>query len=393
MKKNKKNAFGTFKLIVFFMYNLAYILYMTGYIRRWINLAILAIFILLCIYQFLYERKKVGKKNLFVDEFMSAMFIVISFLSISLIIQARHGNFKTYLFSELLYNIIPPTLAFFWINTTQKDDLKKYFYIFLIRTILYFFLINGSNLNIQNIISINWKDSSSSIFEVPLAHDFLFLEIIFLYMKKPRIAAICMVLCILSFKRISFILSLLFFILYILFGKKTFGEKNKNIEVSKKTRVFVFIIMCITPFLLNWIISDSGISYFGTKGIDLNKFTSGRVTLIQFVNSHIGYYNGYGSSNNFLRTIGFKAGSMHCDILRLYYEVTMVGLGIFAYEMIKISKRKKIIFIMLIYIFMELFSSHFLDALSVWNLFFMFAAFVYSKDENTIEYNNNNNNI
>lgn len=386
MKINKKNTFNFFKLFIFLMYNVAYVLYMAGYINRTINLAILSIFLLMCIYQYFFNRRSgVKKKVTFGKEFKAAMAVVVAFFIISGIIQLVHGNVQTYLLSELLYNIIPPVLAFFWINTTDYEELKPYFYIFFIRSLFNFILRKGSNFTLQNIMSISWSNSKSSVFETPLAHDFIFLEIIFLYFKKTKIATISTLLCLLSFKRISFILAVLILIGYHALRRSNVAKNYIQRGVCKKTMVITFVIMCIMPLILNWMVSSSGLSYFRKKGIDLNEFTTGRVGIIQFVNKNIPYYNGYGSSDHFLTTSGIttyvKLGSMHCDLLKLYYEVTIVGVIIFTYCMIYIAKRKKIIFFMLIYLFMELISSHFLDVLSVWNMFFMFAAYVYLREE------------
>lgn len=386
MKLNKRNSFNRLKLIVFFAYNVAYALYMAGFMDRVINLAILALFLAMCIYQYLYDRKNRNKKvSKFSSEFKTAMVIVIVFLVISFIIQIIHQNIQSYVFSTLLYNIIPPVLAFFLINTTDKEKISPYFYFFFIRSVLYFLLRNGSKISIESIISIDWNDSKSSIFETPLAHDFLFLEIIFLYMKKTKLAIASAFLCILSFKRISFILSILFLLGYFVLGKMPAWDRFINKEVSKKTRGAVFIIFCIMPFVLDWMVSNAGINFFYEIGFDIRKFTTGRVDIIRFVQDRIGGFNGYGTSDYFMTHCGIpvyeKLGSMHCDLLKMYYEVTIIGVGVYAHCMIEIAKRKRIVFLMLLYLFMELISSHFLDALSVWNMFFIFAAYLYADDD------------
>lgn len=384
MKVKEKNTFDSLKIFIFFTYNVAYVLYMLGHISRWINLAILAVFISLCAYQYLYRIKKssTNKKTLFLSEFKYAIVIVISFFIISIIIQIIHGSFGKYLFNELLYNLIPPIIAFFWINSTDKERVKPYFYIFFARAVLYFLLKNGAYLSIENIMSITWDNSKSSIFETTLAHDFVFLEIIFLYFKNHKLAIASALLCLLSFKRISFILCVLILLGYYICLIRKNGISFMNKEVSKKIRIIVLIIFCVMPLALNWIVSDSGVRFFYNKGIDINQFTTGRVNLVRFVNNNIGEYNGYGSSDHFLENYTIekysKLGNMHCDMLKLYYEVTILGVIVYAYSMISFAKKNRIVFLMLLYIIMELFSSHFLDVLSVWNMFFMFAAYIYS---------------
>ena len=388
MIKNKKITFNSLKLFIFFMYNMAYVLYMTGHIGRIYNLLILGFFIALCIYQYLYKKRNgvlIDNKVKFLNEFKAALLIVVAFFLISLAIQIYHGDIRKYLLSELLYNIIPPVLALFWINTANDEkELKPYFYIFFIRAVLLFLMNNSSYLTLNNVMSISWSNSKSSIFETSLAHDFLFLEIIFLYLKKPKHAIICMLFCLLSFKRISFILSFLILVGYYIFGRKKSSQNFLNKAVSKKVRVITFIVMCLMPLFLNWVISDSGIEYFNNKGIDINSFTTGRVNIVRYVKNNIGYFNGYGSSDAFLASpYNIRMSTienMHCDFLKVFYELTFIGVVVFNYCMIYIAKKKRIVFFMLLYIFMEMISSHFLDALSVWNIFFMFAAYIYAKD-------------
>ena len=388
MKKNKRNKFNSLKLFVFFMYNMTYVSYMVGYIDRKVNLSIFAFFLGLCIYQYFYNKRNglVNKEIKFLSEFKAAMLIVFAFLSISICIQIYHGDFNSYVFNELLYNIIPPVLAFFWINTSNDSkELKPYFYIFFIRALLFFLLKNGSYLTLENIKSISWNDSTSSVFETSLAHDFIFLEIIFLYLKKPKQAFLCVLLCLLSFKRISFIFSLFIFIRYFIFGKGKCGEKTFNSGVSKKLRVITCIAICIMPLLLNWVVSDSGINYFNNRGININTFTTGRINLVRYAKHNMPYFNGYGSSDYFFKTsnnlVYARLGSMHCDLLKIYYEVTILGVIIFTCCLVYIARKKRIIYLMLLYLFIELICSHFLDSLSVWNMFFMFCAYLYSNED------------
>lgn len=379
------------KLLLFFMYNLTYVLYMSGYIGRSINLILLFAFIMLCIIEYMLKNDWVlGEKgDFFWPEFRKAMFIVIAFIVISTIIQLFHGDIKGYLYTELLFNIIPPVLAFFWINTTYSYERYTYFVLIFLRNFGYFLIANISNFTINNILRISLNDSGSSIFEIPYAHDFLFSEIIFLYFGKRKMAFLSMILCMLCFKRISFVLSIAIFVSYILITNTGLLKKFfiNWISVKRGIRNIILICMCISPFIIKWIVSDAGMNFFQTKlDLNLNKFTSGRVGIINHITANIGSFNGYGSSDYFLTTNKIadfrKIGSMHCDILKLYFETTLLGVFIYVYEMLEIAKKNWIIFLMLMYIFMELICSHFLDALGVWNMFFMFTAMVYAERQN-----------
>ena len=387
-------GYHNIKFSVFLLYNMAYVFYMLGYLNRNIYLMLLFLFLALSVFEYVVKNKGVfGKKgDFFWHEFLRAMLIVAVFLSISLCIQIYHGGVQGFLFTELLYNLIPPAVAFFWINTSRKEERYTYFVIFLLRNVLYFFVANMGKLSLSNILSISWGNSKSSIFETPYAHDFFFLEIIFFYFKKKKLALLCMILCMINFKRISFILSVFVFIFCMLleYSKKfqLFFSKFKHVDI--RVRCIVLLIMCIMPFLIDLAISDAGLAFFNENfGIDLDDFTTGRVGVIRYTIKNIGFFNGYGSSDNFLRNSINPTyrllGSMHCDVLRIYLETTMIGVFVYFKELIEIAKKSWLIFGMLMYLFMELLFSHFIDVLGVWTMFFMFTAMVYAEQKESMK--------
>ena len=385
----EKITYSKLKLMVFFLYNMAYVFYMVGYIRREINLAILAIFIGMCIFEYV---KKPVKEVHFAKERNLSVGIILSFIIISLVIQLFNNDIKMYLWSAILYNIIPILLSFFLINTVKKEECIKYFYIFFLRTASNFILGNLNNFTLNNILAINWNDSHSSVFESALAHEFLILEIIFLYLKKNKISFISMFFCMLSFKRISFILAASIYLGYWLLRKNEKIKSNIKIFLEKSPqKKYIYsciLIMILLPFILNWMVSNDGLSYFSSKGINLNKFTTGRVDLVRQVKNNMPYYNGYGSTDNYLKKhpnrMYSNLGSMHCDLLKLYYEVTELGVMIYIINTVKIFGKKNITFLMLMYLLLEVVSSHFIDQIGVWNMFFFFTAYVYSKDKEAV---------
>ena len=392
MKKDNINI--DLKFIIFILYNITYVAHMLEFIPRFVNLVILAFFIIICFGEYSYKRKGMilKKDDLFFSEFISAMIVVLVFFIVSVLVQVCNMDFNFYIITELLYNVIPPVLTFFWINSTEKKSCYKYFLVFFLRNILYFVLANRDNFTIANITGISWSDSKSSVFELVLAHDFLFLELILLYFKKEKLAICSLFLCLLCFKRLSFICAFLVLIVYYIFKlvkKRKKHLKILDIEIPKFIVIGLALVFSIAPVVLQWMVSDEGIQFFKEMGINLNKFSTGRVGVINYVVNNIEYFNGYGSSDYFMEhsTKGSFArlGSMHCDTLKLFYEVTEIGVIVFFYEMLKISKKNIIVFIMMLYILLEVTISHFLDQLSVWNMFFMFTAYIYSYSTNESE--------
>lgn len=381
-------GYHNIKFVIFLLYNMAYVFYMLGMLNRILYLGLLMLFLAICIFEYIVKNEGVfgKKKDYFWHEFLRAMFIVLVFFCISVCIQLYHGGIKGFLFSELLYNVIPPAVAFFWINTSYKEERYTYFFVFLLRNVLYFVIANIGNFSLSNILAISWGDSKSSIFETPYAHDFFFLEIIFFYFNKKKLAMLCMILCMLNFKRISFILSLCVFGFCLLLEHdkkiRLYFEKKRN--VRSQIRYMLLIVLCIMPFVISFAVSDAGLRFFdNVLGINLDEFTTGRVGVIRYTIKNIGFFNGYGSSDSFLKNSINPTyqvlGSMHCDILRIYLETTMIGVIVYFKEMMEIAKKSWIIFGMLMYLFMELIFSHFINALGVWIMFFMFAAMIYAE--------------
>ena len=362
---------------------------MLGYISRTVNLSLLVVFIGLNLLEYMKKNNWIllSRKDLFRSEFIDSMIIVFAFLMISLVIQIYNKEFRTYLFSELLYNILPPLVAFFWINTTEKNERYTYFILLLVRNLIYFVFANIGSFTLANILAISWNDSKSSVFETPYAHDFFFLEIIFLTFGKEFIAVICMILCMLNFKRISFILSGIVMIAYILLkkNKKVKSILSNSFPLNKKICFIILFVLCLLPMCIEWLNSAKGQeTIYELFQLNLNDFTTGRTGVMNYVVNNIGHFNGYGSSDYFMENSPNETyrllGSMHCDILKIYLETTIVGVIVYFGKLIKIARKNWIVFLMLVYMIFELVFSHFIDVLSVWMLFFMFTAMIYAEN-------------
>ena len=278
-------------------------------------------------------------------------------------------------------------MAFLWINTTEKNERYAYFVIQFVRNIFYFVWANRGDFTVANIMNIRWEDSQSSVFETEFAHDFFFLEIIFLFLGKTKIGILCMLLCMLNFKRISFILSVAYFILWIIIKhrKKIY---NKVVELKNVNIVPVSIIgvlLCLMPMAETLLLSDTVQDLFLEKfGITLNQFTTGRTGLIEDALAGMPYFNGLGSTTEFMKThpnhTMRQLGSIHCDWISLYLETTILGVVAYTTSMLKIFRKNIIVFFLMMYMFLSLITTHFFDQQRIWSLLYMFAAFMYCKD-------------
>lgn len=390
-EKQELNSFE----VTFLIYNLTYVFYMVGYIPQIINFASLVF----CLgYNLLIIGKrhdfKIGRTWFFWNEYKSSLFIVGSFTVITLFIQAINlsFNFKSFL-ATLLYFVVPPIIALTFANSSKEPSLYKCMLIMLLRCVLYFLLKNRGLLSLANILTISWSDTKSSVFEMVIAHDFLFLEIIFLYLKKPKTAIVSMLFCMLCFKRVSFLLAVIVLSAYYLnkFARKT--GSNLYVDMEKKTTLgtqrFVLVGMIFSTFIMNYLYSDKGISMMRNFGIDLAEVTTGRVNIVNYVKNSIGRFNGLGSISFYLKHNDIAKyqvlANMHCDVLGLLYEVTIVGSIIFFATTLKIGRKNRYSFILLMYIFVEMVVSHMLDSLNIWMIFYIFVAYLSVRERNMYE--------
>lgn len=383
-------------IFLFALYNFVYVLYRVNIVNRLFYMGVLGVFFLFELYVIFYTDHI--KKRLFNKQFCETMLVAALFFAISLAVQIFHGNLQTYLFEELLYFIVPCLVAFVSINFNKERDIKLYFYIILIKLVLYFILRFWGDFSISAILAISLSDSNSSIYEIVIAHDFLFLMIVFMHFDDFKASLISFIFCVLSFKRLPFLLSIIIMILYLLgkfakgirFGKLIKKTNNwLNGRFSKSTLIILFFITLLLPVIMEWVYSDNGVSWFyQTFAMDLNKETSGRVNIVNYALNNF-TPNGLGSITNFFETnrleIYRRVANMHCDVIRLVREVTIVGYAVYSFVLIRVFKESRLTTLLLIYLIIEMVLSHMADNLNIWLMMYLFTAYIcYNKKLNAV---------
>lgn len=359
--KINKNHFNI-KIIAFIIYNIIYTLYMLGYVSRNINLVSLFIFMIVC----LMNMKK-EKKYKFQKEFFAIIGFISFLLLYTLIVQMIHSDVNIRQMSGLLYLIAAISSAFLIINTTDEIVIKDYLNVVFIRMIALFVLKNITNFSLTNLQAINWFDSYSSVFESSMAHEFMIFTIIYKYFKENKLSFLSMILCVLCFKRLAMIVAVLFFIFY----NEKFFEKPVGKYMINITKAFFMI----SPFILMFMISDSGQVLFNKIfHISLNEFSTGRSYIINVVKNGMEYFNGYGSTSYYLKTIirDRYVEDIHCDLLRLTWECSYISVLLYVNIIINMVKRNKLLFVIVLYCLLEMFVSHFLEGYSIWLVIYLF---------------------
>lgn len=375
---------------LFVLYNMVYVLYRVNMLNRWIYMGTLGAFFAFEIFVVMCHKKT--ESMVFQTEFRMTMLVAALFFVISLGIQFYHGNFQTYLFEELLYFIVPCLAGYVCVNYCQEEDIKWFFYIILLKLTLYFFLRFWRTFSISAILAINFFDSSSSLYEVEIAHDFFFLMVIFVYFDDWKAVLLSFVLCILSFKRLPFLLAFMVLFFYLL-GKsgKVLRLKEFSYQVTKwlegnfsrGTLFLIFLIMLFLPFIMKWLYSDQGVQWmYDQFAMDLRKFTSGRSSIVNYALLYC-QPNGLGSITDFFVTneseVYRRVANMHCDVIRLKEEVTMLGYMVYSYVLIRVFRQSRLLMSMLLYLVLEMTISHMIGNLNIWIMLYIFAAYLQKK--------------
>ena len=360
--------FSDIAVLLFAIYNFIYAFYMAGFLRQQAYLTAVLVFILAVLtYIVILNRGKIRFRRLnFWNETSRVLQIAAAFLAITLLVQLKNRNFEAFFVIRLLYLVLPAVLVFCIANTAQ-ENYKIYVYIYLARMFLQFFLINSGDLSLSNILNISWSDTNSSLFESTQAHEFFIMTILLLYMNKKFLAVSSTIGCLLCFKRVSFLLCLVTWFLLPCLREKS---------VPKWVVRLCGIGMILSPYILLWLYTGNGSQWFGNVfGVSLDSFTTSRMTLIKNTMLLLdGHYNGYGTIRNFFYNYSEwyrHLSTMHCDMLSLYLECTIVGVIVYICNLLQIAKKNAIIFYGFGYAFVELLVSHFIESVSAWTLLFL----------------------
>lgn len=371
-----------FRLILFCIFNLIYLLYYGINILPKIAYYLsVIVYIIVCIYEILsYRNYRIN-----INKFKSAKIIklmgisILTIFTISIIIQTIHLDFQLYLFKYLL-NLILPLLVAFCIIELDESRINEYILILFARQFFLFIITQGSNFSVSNILSINIFDSYSSIMENGEAHSFLILTIIFLYLNKSVLAIISTVLCVASFKRFCLIYCALTWIFFKFLPHKSVN--NNIINLCK-------IIFILAPVFMNWLYSDAGALWFkATFHLDLNDFSSSRYALTTMVReSFNGDFNGYGSIKNFFATKGqywAHIAAMHCDLLELMWECTIIAVIVYVNNLLEFARIDYRIFFVIMYFMIELVLTHFMSGFPEWLLLYLFIYLIIKEKKNLV---------
>ncbi|MCR5430303.1 MAG: hypothetical protein K6E58_03645 [Eubacterium sp.] len=325
------------------------------------------------------RKKKLFKNGVFLREAKLYLIAIGTLIIITLVYQIKNG-FKSFVVMEFMYLLLPLVFVILivsvdYINITRILD--ACFWV----VVVVFVLGNISLLNPSSFMSISFSDSFSP-FENGSSMIFVLFELYFLirYGKRNEKSLICLVITILTLKRLCVIKAILIFI---------FVPMIKNKKIPRWVFIVTIVFFCCMPFLLELLYSNAFATFVITKyGIDFNDFTMDRFTRTAYVFEHLDQIKyGYGSvayflSNNYIKTTAINR-SLHSDLLSIYLECTFVGTLVYNVSYFLAAKKNIISFILMIHIFTEMIINHPIGAGTVGNwiiIYLMIAYFNYRRD-------------
>lgn len=297
-------------------------------------------------------------------------------LIITFVLQVVNG-FNSYVINEIIYFLTP--IMFVWVYITRSNEKTietTMDYIFII-FIVSFFTSSIDQLTFENIKNISFVESYSP-FESEKAFAFLVLECFYLLRNKKKKAFLALILCVLNFKRISLIFSILFF----LFAS---WIRQKKV-ISKKIVLLSTVFFVLAPIITCSVLNGDFNSWFDAKfGISLAEFTLSRSQRIELVLNSDEICYGLGSVTPYITDVMNKIhGSdlvnrnLHNDLVRIYLECGIIGSIVFTYVFMKAASFSRNVFVLMCYIFLECYFNPIFGAgtASLWIIVYLFMAYV-----------------
>ena len=316
----------------------------------------------------LYEKRRlrgIGKEYLLVFGGITFLF------AITAILQMING-FNSYAINEAVYYYTPLIFIIVYSQISEEQDVETILnYLFVLYVIV--FLKNfAGQLTLANLKNISFANSYSP-FESELAFVFLIFECFYLYMGKRKNAIISLILCILSFKRISMLAAIVFFI----FSKWIVVKK----AVNKKIVIVTTVVFVLLPVLTCLMLNDTLEAWFyQTFHVTLNEITLTRSSRIEAVINSDQIKYGLGSVTTYLTKYlnalhgsNFSNRNLHNDLVKIYLECGILGSIVFTYIYMKAASVSRMLFVMMCYIFCECYFNHLFGAGStdIWILIYL----------------------
>jgi hypothetical protein len=296
-----------------------------------------------------------------IDDLFHIMSVPVVLGIITLFYSAMHGM-KILMMWDMFYLVIPYIMVFVIVNVDQNQSKDFYFDSLLIGHIILFFYQFANILDLKHIKMISFLNSYSP-YESVTAHIYTLL-FYYYYVKNKKVRCLlALFFGILSYKRlhVAFVVAVLLL-----------GWSLRKIKVNGYMEKIVKLIFICSPLALYAMLTDQFATWFQmTFNMDFGQFTMGRFDqLREVITTDITNY-GLGSIKYYLVNQGAYIDILHSDIMRILIETSIIGLIVFVYAYFSVAKKNVYSLIMMIFIFMIMFSSTVINGFLGWFIVFL----------------------
>lgn len=319
---------------------------------------------LICNYK---RNKKLNQGKLL----LNLLFFIVPLFIYSLFLQVLAHSFSFQTIKDFLYILSPILYVYLIVESEEEGNFDFYFNVEFFAATLTFLLRALPILTPSNILSISFLNSYSPFEGIGNADVFFVLFFYYAINKKKSMKWISFILLFLSFKRIHVVFAVMLIIL------QPFFEKNKDKKVNSLIFYLTIAFFLVSPSVLILICNNNFENWFYKEfGMKLDAFTMGRVTTFNYVIDSNRTNLGLGSISDFLakaRMINpYLADDLHNDIMRIYLEGTVVSLWLMVVNYFSLTKRNLYNYLMVLFAFLVMFSSHILTTCIFWIFAFLF---------------------
>lgn len=319
---------------------------------------------LICNYK---RNKKLNQGKLL----LNLLFFIVPLFIYSLFLQVLAHSFSFQTIKDFLYILSPILYIYLIVESEEEGNFDFYFNVEFFAATLTFLLRALPILTPSNILSISFLNSYSPFEGIGNADVFFVLFFYYAINKKKSMKWISFILLFLSFKRIHVVFAVMLIIL------QPFFEKNKDKKVNSLIFYLTIAFFLVSPSVLILICNNNFENWFYKEfGMKLDAFTMGRVTTFNYVIDSNRTNLGLGSISDFLaksRMINpYLADDLHNDIMRIYLEGTVVSLWLMVVNYFSLTKRNLYNYLMVLFAFLVMFSSHILTTCIFWIFAFLF---------------------
>ncbi|MDF2943981.1 MAG: hypothetical protein K0S01_2839 [Herbinix sp.] len=296
-----------------------------------------------------------------IDDLIHIMSVPIILGIITLLYSVMNGM-KFLLMWDMFYLIVPYIMVFVIVNVDRNENRDFYFDSLLIGHIVLFFYQFANILDIEHIKKISFVNSFSP-YESVTAHIYTLL-FYYYYVKNKKVRCLlALFFGILSYKRLHVV-----FVIAVLL----LGWSVRKVKVNKYLENTIKLVFISSPLALYAILTDQFAFWFqATFNIDFGQFTMGRFDqLREVITTDITNY-GLGSIKYYFDNQGAYINRLHCDIMRILIETSIIGLIVFVYGYFSVAKKNIYSLILMIFIFMIMFTSTVIDGFLGWFVVFL----------------------